>query len=151
MEMNRWGYATFSLWTCICTICFSFIKTTFLQLFLFPYERNKSCLFVFFSSPSISPSWECRIKILALPIQTLPSSSKQKSIWTPLCKNVQRNAVPWVGSLTLNTAVYLNLRIYTSLMEPKFAFGWNFKEIHLKLEPFFFFEGRCSIHAKKMG
>lgn len=74
---------------------------------------------MFFSSPSISPSWECRIKILALPIQTLPSSSKQKSIWARLCKNVQRNPVPGVGLLTVSIPVYLDLRIYTPLIEPR--------------------------------
>lgn len=41
------------------------------------------CVFLF--ALSISLSWECRIKILALPIQTLPSSSKQKSIQAQLC------------------------------------------------------------------
>lgn len=94
--------------------------------FLFFLKETQYCLFVFFSSLSFSPSWECRIKILALPIQTLPSSSKQKSIKALLCKNVQRIPVPRVGLLSVSIVLYLDLRIYIRLIEPKTAFGLKF-------------------------
>lgn len=93
-----------------------FLSPPSLRFFM---KEITSCLFVFSSSPSISPSWECRIKILALPIQTLPSSSKQKSIPAPLCKNVQRNPVPRVGTLSASLLVYLDLRICAPLKTPR--------------------------------
>lgn len=105
------GGDTVYLWKC--AICQFLYKKLFCN-FIFLRKKTKSYLFVFFSSLSISPSWECRIKILELPIQTLPSSSKQKSIQAPLCKNVQRNRVPREGSLSVSILVYLDLGIYPS-------------------------------------
>ena len=103
------------------------------QTFLHFFVRNK---ILFFSLLSISPSWECRIKISALPIQTLPSSSKQKSIQASLCQNVQRNCVPGVGSLSVSILGYIDLRIYPS------------DSIKAKA---FFVHWDCSLYAKLCG
>lgn len=54
--------------------------------------------------------------------------------------------VPWVWSLTVSILVYLDLRIYTPMIEPKFASGLKFQRNH-----FFFVGGDCSLHAKKCG
>lgn len=115
-------------WVCVRHVPTTFVWKTLPQLiYLFSPERIRIMFVcVFLSSLSISPSWECRIKILALPIQTLPSSSKQKSIRALLCKNLQRNLVPRVALLSVSILVYLDLRIYTPLMELKNAFGLKF-------------------------
>lgn len=135
MDEAQENYSTAVSYSADAQVGLRYTRTRYLSMknspstyyYFFSHERIKIMFVcVFLSSLSISPSWECRIKILALPIQTLPSSSKQKSIRALLCKNLQRNLVPRVALLSVSILVYLDLRIYTPLMEPKNAFGLKF-------------------------